>query len=670
MTPCTSAPAALVARSAIVARSALVARAVLATLTALVLLAAPTAAAPPFHPDARFLANIVELQEARLSLDGRTVVFVAGDSLDPTLTQLWRVPADGSAPAAPFSAGGRSAWGPRFAPDSRDLAFLSTSSDTAAPQVRLIALDGGESRPLTDEPTGVNDMAFSPDGTRLAYLTPAPRGPAADPIDMSVRPGAVRLRILHLDSGATTIVSPDTFHVWRFSWSPDGKRLALLGSRPGSFGEWRRGMMAVVDANGKNYRRIAGRWDPTQGVAWSPDGALLAAYALPAARYAYPVLHLVDARGRAPAVRLVPYEHPGTDAGVAWTAGGGLVVAAHEGVRSFLTRIDPETGARTRLAQAWDGFGWGFSLSDAGDACWVASAPDSPGDVFSLARGAASPVRLTTLNPGYSGRSWILPRAVTWTSFDGRRIEGVLFEPPPEVPRPVPLVVLPHGGPSVHWPLSFYSDVHNPGQLYALNGMAALLPNVRGSTGYGEEFCALNRGDLGGGDFRDIEAAVDSLVTAGLADPARLGMYGFSYGGYMTAWTIGHTDRYRAAIVGAGPMNYLSDYAQNDLTPYWQQEFIGASPWLNPEVYLARSPITFAKNIRTPVLIIHGAEDIRVPAAQSKELFAALRELGRPVEYLQYPREGHGLGETPHQVDFFDRQLAWFRRHFEGAGAP
>jgi dipeptidyl aminopeptidase/acylaminoacyl peptidase len=642
----------------------------LAAITTTAALAVSNTTAAPFRPDARFLANIVEVQEVKLSPDGRTVIFVAGDSLDPTLTQLWRVPVDGSEAARPFTAGGRSAWGPRFAPDGRNLAFLSTSSDTAAPQVRLIALDGGESRELTTEPAGINDMGFSPDGTRLAYLTSAPRGPAADPIDMSLRPGATRLKLLDLDTGATTTISPDTFHVWRFAFSPDGRKLALLGSRPGSFGEWRRGMLAVVDANGKNYRRIPGRWDPLQGVAWSPDGAQLAAYALPAARYSYPVLHLVDATGRAPAVRLVPYEHPGTDANVAWTAAGGLVVAAHEGVRSFLTRIDPATSARTRLAEAWDAFGWGFSLSDSGDAAWIASAPDSPGDVFALRRGAAAPVRLTTLNPLYSGRPWIEPRAVTWTSFDGRRIEGVLFEPPADVPRPVPLVVLPHGGPSVHWPLSFYSDVHNPGQVYALNGMAALLPNVRGSTGYGEEFCALNRGDLGGGDYRDIEAAVDSLVAAGLADPARLGMYGVSYGGFMTAWTVGHTNRYAAAIVGAGPMNYLSDYAQNDLTPYWQQEFIGASPWLNPEVYVSRSPIAYAKNVTTPVLIFHGAEDIRVPPAQSKELFAALRELGKPVEYLLYPREGHGLSETAHQVDFFERQLAWFRKHFEGAGRP
>jgi dipeptidyl aminopeptidase/acylaminoacyl peptidase len=117
-------------------------------------------------------------------------------------------------------------------------------------------------------------------------------------------------------------------------------------------------------------------------------------------------------------------------------------------------------------------------------------------------------------------------------------------------------------------------------------------------------------------------------------------------------------------------MNYLSDYAQNDLTPYWQQEFIGASPWVNPEAYVSRSPIAYAKNITTPVLIFHGAEDIRVPPAQSKELFAALRELGKPVEYLLYPREGHGLSETAHQVDFFERQLVWFRKHFEGAGRP
>jgi dipeptidyl aminopeptidase/acylaminoacyl peptidase len=462
--------------------------------------------------------------------------------------------------------------------------------------------------------------------------------------------------------GTTQTISPDTASVWDFQWSPDGKKLAVLFTRPGKFGQWRRGMLAVAQADGSLWKRLPGRADPTQGVAWSPDGEALAYYALPAARYSYPVLHTIGANGKRLS-RLTPPDLPETEEGVLWTSSTGLIVSSFVGARCFITRIDPETGSRIRLVERSvpaGGAGASLTASRGGHLAFTSESFDHPAEVFILDHGAAASRRLTRMNSQLEGLSFPSPRVVHWTTFDGLRIEGILFLPPESIPRPVPLIVLPHGGPAWQWSLGFYADPLNPAPLLVAQGYALLFPNPRGSTGYGEGFSALNRGDLGGGDFRDIEAGVDSLVGAGVADPRRLAMSGYSYGGYMTAWTIAHTDRYRCAIIGAGPMNFYSDYSQNDLTPYWQQEFLGASPYQDPMVYLSRSPIFHVRNIWTPALIIHGADDVRVPLAQSQEMYTALKELGRTVEFYIYPREGHGLREPKHQIEFMKRQLEWF----------
>lgn len=624
-------------------------------------LAAATTGPRPAAPTPESLVRLAAISEPRIAPGGEQIAFVLSDSLDPRLAQIWLIDNREGARPHPFTAGGGRAHTPRWSPDGRQLLFLTARGDTAAEQVQIIDLDGGESRPVTREPNGVADMEWSPDGTRLACVVPGGPARAGDPADQSIRPPGSRLRVRDMVSGETITISPDTANVWNFAWSPDGARVAVLFTRPGSFGEWRRGMLAIVDADGRGWRRIPGRFDPIQGVAWSPDGARLAACAMPATEYTCSILHVMNSDG-SNLRRLAAPDLPETDTGVWWTAAGGLIVNAHAGVRCFITRIDPDSGERTRLAGRWADLGTDLSVARDGQLAWTSAGPDHPGDLYRWAPTEPRALRLTFVNPQLLDRPWIEPQPVTWTSFDGRRIEGILFTPSGPYHAPFPTIVIPHGGPAWHWSLGFFADAHNPAQLLAARGYACFLPNPRGSTGYGEAFNALNRGDLGGGDFRDIEAGVDSLIAAGLADSARLAIGGFSYGGYMSAWSVAHTRRYRCAIVGAGPMDFLSDYSQNDLTPYWQQEYLGGSPWNDPTNYLARSVMTYVGRIACPVLIVHGSDDIRVPAAQSRELYTALRERKVPVEFLLYPREGHGFNDPAHQIDFAKRQLTWYER--------
>lgn len=627
--------------------------------------AASDGAPRPFAPPAA-LARFVYVSDPRISPDGSRVAFTANDSLNVALSQIWMVETTPGARPRPFAAVGPAPRLPRWSPDGRQLLFLAARADTAREQIQLIPASGDASWQLTGEPRGVTYAAWSPDGRRIAYLTPGP-GAFSDPVDAGAPPAPIQLRVRDLETNRTTTISPDTTSVWTFTWAPNGRRLAVVGTPRGTFGQWRRGYLALVDADGRNWTRIPGRANPNEPAAFSPDGRLVAFYALPGTTMSYGVLHVMNGDGS----RVRRIEAPGlaeTSENLVWSPARGLLVKALVGVRNYITRVDPLTGERTRLVEREGMSPGSFSVAQDGTIAFDSEAHDRPGDLFLLPPDSAGPRRLTEMNPGLKSWRWVKPEVVTWTSFDGRRVEGILYLPPDRGTRPVPLVVLPHGGPSWQWTLGWFADAHAPAPFLAARGYACLLPNPRGSTGYGEEFNGLNRGDLGGGDHRDIEAGVDSLIGAGVADAKRLAIAGLSYGGYMTAWTTTRTDRYRCAIVGAGPMNFYSDYAQNDLTPYWQHEFLGTTPWEKPEAYLQHSPLWYVRQIRTPTLIVHGEQDVRVPLMQSRELFHALRENGVPAEFYIYPREGHGFSEPAHQIDLMNRTLGWLERWMGPAG--
>ena len=204
-------------------------------------------------------------------------------------------------------------------------------------------------------------------------------------------------------------------------------------------------------------------------------------------------------------------------------------------------------------------------------------------------------------------------------------------------------------------------------QVYAAEGYAVLSPNYRGSEGYGAAFSTANRADLGGGDAQDILAGIDRAVAEGLADPERLAVVGSSYGGYLVNWLIGHSDRFRAAVSKFGIFSLVTDFS-NSQAPRWETEYLGGYPWDKPELYAERSPATYLQNIHTPVLILHGEGDPNTFIANSQEMYQSLRLLGKTVEYVHYPREGHGIGEPQHRLDEIRRSLAWFDKYLCGEG--
>jgi dipeptidyl aminopeptidase/acylaminoacyl peptidase len=259
-----------------------------------------------------------------------------------------------------------------------------------------------------------------------------------------------------------------------------------------------------------------------------------------------------------------------------------------------------------------------------------------------------------------------LPEAevLRWPGRDGREIEGILVYPLGyRRGQPCPLVVEVHGGPPGVFTRGYIAAPERMADTAALaaRGYALLRPNPRGSSGYGRDFRFANYGDWGGGDLDDVMAGIDWLVAAGIADPARLGIAGWSYGGYLTAAAIAHTDRFKAACVGAGIVDAISFNGTADI-PAFIPDYLGAEFWDDLEPYRRRSPVLQARAIATPTLILHGEQDERVPISQGHELHNALRRRGVPVEFVLYPRQGHGIAEPRLLLDVRRRVVAWLER--------
>jgi dipeptidyl aminopeptidase/acylaminoacyl peptidase len=254
-----------------------------------------------------------------------------------------------------------------------------------------------------------------------------------------------------------------------------------------------------------------------------------------------------------------------------------------------------------------------------------------------------------------------------WTASDGWELDGLLIRPPDAPAGPLPTVVLVHGGPYGRWSPGLHLHWGDWGQWLATAGYAVLMLNPRGGFGHGECFAAAARADVGGADYGDILAAVDAAVARGIADPQRLGIGGWSQGGFMSAWAVTQTRRFKAAIVGAGPTDWGVMAATSDL-PGFERSLGGSAPWdgVGPHRHAQLSPISFARDVTTPVLILHGQNDARVPLNQAISFHRALRDIGVAAELVVYPREPHGITERSHQIDLLKRVRAWYDRWLRG----
>ncbi len=619
--------------------------------------------ATPFEFDKVYdaLSATQGIHEVAISPDGRRVAWVGNG--------IYIAGLDRAAGAAPrrFADGQGIAW----SPDSRRLAFLSDAAKGGQLDLYVGEVSGGTPKKVTSLTGYLASPRWSPDGksVSLLFTENAPR--AAGPLQPATPESGVvgariynqRIAIVNLATGSTNQLSPPDLYVHEYDWSYDGRNFAATaGPGPGD-NNWYTSQLYTFDAaTGK----AAAILKPPLQIAdprWSPDGRSIAYIGglMSDEGSTGGDIFVVAASGGEPRNLTPGLKASATS--IHWLPDGSIFVGEFIDGESGFASLDPATG---RLDQLWHGEG---SASHVG---WLAGAGLSrDGKVTAVVRHSFSTPPELWAGPLGAWRKisdvnskvqpgWSEAKSLHWAT-EGRPVQGWLLYPRNYDPsKRWPMVVHVHGGPAVmaasHWPAASM-----PGMLAAA-GYFVLFPNPRGSLGFGEAFAKDNVRDFGYGDFRDILGGVDEAVRTLPIDNDRVGITGWSYGGYMTMWSVTQTRRFRAAVAGAGLANWQSYYGEN-LIDQWLLPYFGASVYDDPAVYARSSPITFIKNAKTPTLILVGDRDAECPAPQSWEFWHALKTLGVTTEFVIYPNEGHSIGDPGHQRDIVRRAIAWFDKY-------
>ena len=559
--------------------------------------------------------------------------------------------------------------------DSQTLALFSSTGKNGQRQLWTVNADGSGAKKITNLNGYAARPRWSHDGRQIAFLYIEGAGGGgplmAAPTTTGVIDTAIhnqRIAVINAKTGELRRVSPPDLHIYDYDWSPDDKTfVATAAPGPGDNNWWIAKIYTIDIATG-NATSI---YKPSLQVAlprWSPDGNSIAFIEGIMSDEGF---HGGDLFTMSSDGRDITNRTQGRKASVNsffWHTPDHILLVEYVGGGSAISELNLTDHSDRTIWKGPEGihaFGNfpNFALSKDGKfAAAVQSTYNSPPEVFAGPLGEWR--QLTNNNAGLQA-NWGKAESIEWTD-EGSTIQGWLIPPAKVEPgKKYPMVVLIHGGPSgvttSEWPASF-------GMARAIIAALStrryyvLLPNPRGSYGRGEEFTRANVKDFGGGDLRDDLAGIDAAVKKYPIDPNRLGVTGWSYGGFMTMWTVTQTDRFRAAVAGAGIANWQSYYGQN-LIGQWMIPFFGASVYDDPEVYEKSSPIRFIKNVKTPTLIIVGEHDAECPASQSYEFWHALKALGVPTKLIIYPGEGHMFIDPKHQVDRLEQTVAWFDKY-------
>ena len=605
-------------------------------------------------------------------------------------SHIWVVPFAGGA-ARQLTSSERGESQPQWSPTGGTISFVSArgtavGEDAPKPQLWLLPADGGEAAALTTARDGVVAYAWSSDGKRIAYLTPDTltrdaEAKARRRDDSKVYEGDFRLNqlwVIDVESKKSVKVTSGAFTVRGApSWSPDGTRLAFDASPTPMIRDYRRDVY-LVDIATKTIDRLTTSGDVESSPQFSPDGRTLAFTFTP--NEWKPNKDGISAQTSRNA-RLATWDiaaraltdHASASFDVSPTAprwstdGKHLLFGASD--RVWNSMYDYDVAAKTYAKVTKDVVVGGMSVSKDGTRrVYVFDTPDVPAELYAQS-GTAAPVRITNTNPWLADVALGASQVITWKSKDGWPVEGVLLTPPGYTPgQKVPLVVSAHGGPTGAHTNGFKGGT-SPGQSWASRGWAVLYPNPRGSTGYGEKFMRGNLKDWGGGDYRDIMTGVDALIQRGVVDSTQMAFEGWSYGGYLTSWVVSQTGRFKAAMMGAGLPSLLSMAGTTDIPGYISTFFDGVPQYdgslVNPSIklYLERSAISYTDKVTTPLLMLHGGSDERVPIGQPMEFYRALKDRGKAAELVFYPREGHGFQEYYHQLDRMKREYEWLAKY-------
>ena len=594
------------------------------------------------------------------------------------------------------TAGPRRDHSPEWSPDGRRLAFVSKKGPTD--QVFVLDLPGSESVQVSTVPEGASSPKWSPDGSHLAFMGTVlsepegvvddPRPPESSdnvrrtPVARIARtlnykhdgPGYVDGRHDHLfvvgvDGGDATQVTNGPWDVTDFAWSADGQRLVIVGNADENADLSRETHLYWVDLSG-SMEKIHTGFDLT-APAWSPTGDHIAFVAVNSDEAGLLERIFIVSPNGGQARSLTSNLDLGVGDGIVtdMRAGHGIRICwSREGDRVFFTASGPGTTGiysvdlegNVRAEVGGERRIFDFDVQN-GVIAFAASESSDPGELHVLMQGAEA--RLTDLNPWLRDRYIAQPEEHSFTAPDGWVLQGWLLKPPGfDENVAYPLVMMVHGGPHAEYGWAFFHEL----QILAGMGFLVFYMNPRGSDGYGELFRRAVVRDWGGKDYVDLMVALDQLIErTGNIDTSRMGIGGGSYGGFMTNWIIGQTDRFAAAVAMRSISNLVSEYAQHDIV-LWGQTELGPPPWPDMDELWRRSPIRYVNNVKTPLLLTAGEMDLRCAMSQSEELFGALRLLGKTVELVRFPEETHDLsriGRPDRRVERLRRIAGWYERH-------
>ena len=638
----------------------------------------------------RDLLRIRVVTDPQISPDGTVVAFVVtvlSEERDEYLSAIWLAATSGGEPRQ-FTAGPLRDRAPRWAPDGRHLAFVSEREPDKKGQLYVMPRDGGEPRRLSDVRHGVGSLDWSPDGTRLVFAArvggmPEPETEADKRLSQPPRvittlayklngEGFTYDRRRHLftvavDSGPARQITDGDWDDADPVWAPDGRAIAFASARHPEREHDDAADIWVVPAEGGAPRRVTDTAGPAGRPAFSPDGRTIAYLGRrePKAFGKNVSLLAVPAAGGAPRALSSALDRScgPLEQRPLWSADGEWITFAAEDrggvglhrVRALGDRPPVPVVGGPRVVT-------GLSASRAGGRlAFAATLPTMPPEVFVCDADGGGERRLTDMNRDWRAEVRLAtPERFTFARA-GHEVEGWVMRPPGLGAGRAPGLLNVHGGPHAAYGYGFFDEF----QVYAGAGYAVVYVNPRGSQGYGEAFARAVVGDWGGGDVDDVLAGLDeALRRFPFIDPERLGVMGGSYGGFVTSWIVGHTDRFRAACSERAVNSQLSMFGTSDIGYLFNQvELGGAWPWEDPERYRSRSPLTYAPRITTPLLIVHSEEDLRCPMEQAEQLFVALKSLRREAVLVRFPGENHEMsrsGRPRHRLERFRIILDWF----------
>ncbi len=634
------------------------------------------------------LFEIKRVGDPQISTDEQWVAYTVTETSlekEKSETRVWMIPTQGG-DAIPMTAAGSSAGQPRWSPDGKYLSFTAERGDSKN-QVWILDLRGGEARQLTEVEQGIAGYEWSPDGSRLLLNIRDAEDEEDDEDDEDSetqepwvidrlqfkrdRTGYLtgnrhtHLYVFELASKELTQITSGDHDESQAVWSPDGERVAFVSNRTDDPDANSNSDVWIVAADntdqGGTLRRVTTNPGSDYAPSWSPDGEWIAYVTVTEPEiiwYATNHLAVVSSTGGEPRLLTSPLDRNVRSPEYS-SDGRSIYVGVEDSGENHLARIDVSNG-RVRRPIEGPLSARSFDFGPGGLTVALVSRVDLPSEVFVLQRDELR--QLTTVNQQFLSSVRLADvENVQFPSPDGTEIEGFIYLPPGyDDSMLYPTLLRIHGGPVSQYSHSFSFDA----QLFASNGYVVVMTNPRGSSGYGQEFSVALWADWGNKDYEDVIAGVDYAISQGYADPDRLGVGGWSYGGILTDHVITKTSRFKAAITGASEVLYVANYGRDHYQLQWEKEL--GLPWENREAWERISPFNRVEDIVTPTLIMGGEQDWNVPIQNSEQLYQALRRLGRETQLVVYPGQSHGLRVPSYQKDRLERYLAWYDKYVKG----